>query len=66
MIQGEEQTQDIDQLVQPVGLELAGAGLFFIFLHDLGALFGIDRRGVSRCDGGFFQISHGIDTPLLE
>ena len=66
MVERKGKAEDVDELIEPVSRELAGTGFFFIFLHDLGALFGIDGRGVSRCDGGFFQISHGIDTPLLE
>ena len=66
MVERKGKAEDVDELIEPVSRELAGAGFFFIFLHDLGAFGGVERSGVGsfHC-GGFFQISHGRDTPLL-
>ena len=65
MIERKAQAEDVDELIEPVGGKFAGAGFFFIFLHDLGAFGGVERSsaGSFRC-GGFFQFSHGRDTPL--
>ena len=66
MVDRKGKAEDVDELIEPVGRELAGAGFFFIFLHDLGAFGSIERSSVGSFHCGvFFQISHGRDTPLL-
>ena len=66
MVERKGKTEEVDELIDPVRLKLAGAGFFFVFLHDLRAFGGVDRSSVAgRNDSGvFLKFSHGRGTPL--
>ena len=67
MVQREGQAKEVDDLLQPRLIEIAGAGFLLEFLHDLRALGGVQRLCfLRRCRYGFvFNVGHLIDTPLL-
>ena len=46
MVQGEQEADDVDHVLQPLRLKIAGAGFLLEFLHDLRALGGVQRRSV--------------------
>ena len=67
VVQGEEQAQEVAGFHQGFEGKIAGAGLFFILLHNLRAFGRVNGRGV----GGFdvevaFGISHRRNAPFSQ
>ena len=71
MVQGEQEADDVYDVLQPLRFKGAGPGFLLELLHDLRAFGGVQRRRVLRTlvrRGRYrfvLNVGHLIDTPLL-
>ena len=67
MVQGENQAENVANLYQRLEGKIAGAGLLFIFFHNLRALGRVDGRAAGGFGGEVaLGISHRRNAPFSQ